>query len=114
MLSKVKCKFGRNSLCKGGCHAAENKLTVQALEEFVENELLNAKREENVSEVTISHKQGAFDAFQQEKDMMDVVRNLRRKVEFWNKAGKSASMSVSNGLRVVEITLRFAKNDVEA
>ena len=95
-------------------HAAENKLTVQALEEFVENELLNAKREENVPEVTISHKQGDFDAFQQEKDMMDVVRNLRRKVEFWNKAGKSASMSVSNGLRVVEITLRFAKNDVEA
>lgn len=93
-------------------HAAENKLTVQALEEYVENILSNGKQDAGSSDPTeIAQRQGDLDAFQEERDMMDVVRNLRKKVELWNKNGKSASMSVTNNLKTVEITLRFLKSE---
>jgi len=96
-------------------YAAENKLTVQALEEYIENALCSSKQANKPIEEPISqHKPTDLDAFQQERDMMDVVRNLRKKVELWNKTGKSASMSVANGLTTVEITLRFAKSEADA
>ena len=96
-------------------YAAENKLTVQALEEYIESALCSSKQANKPIEEPVSqHKSTDLDAFQQERDMMDVVRNLRKKVELWNKAGKSASMSVANGLTTVEITLRFAKSEADA
>ena len=96
-------------------YAAENKLTVQALEEYIESALCSSKQVNKPIEEPVSqHKPTDLDAFQQERDMMDVVRNLRKKVELWNKTGKSASMSVANGLTTVEITLRFAKSEADA
>ena len=95
-------------------YAAENKLTVQALEEYVEGAMLGSKQDEAEAEKIVEKPTyHDMDAFQQERDMMDVVKNLRKKVELWNRAGKSASMSVANGLKTVEITLRFAKNGGE-
>ena len=42
-------------------------------------------------------------------ELMGMVQALRQKVELWNKSGKSAAMTVANGLNTVEVTIRFEK-----
>lgn len=84
----------------------EQKLNVQETEHYIERFLEN-----EAAQRTQGREQSALqkDAFHDEREMMDMVQTLRRRVETWNKCGKNASMSVTNGLRTVEVTIRFNK-----
>lgn len=90
-------------------YVSEQKLNVQETERYIEA-LLEAeaaeKRAKTAKEAEAPTEQ---DAFRGEKDMMDMVQTLRRRVDTWNKSGKNAFMSVTNGLRTVEVTIRFNK-----
>ena len=91
-------------------HVAEQKLNVQETEAYIE-ELLEAdaaKRQKIAPEETENPEEP--DVFRGERDMMDMVQTLRRRVDHWNKSGKNAYMSVTNGLRTVEVTIRFNKS----
>ncbi len=92
-------------------HIADNRLNVQESERYIEDILVNEKKQASRSshETPKNHISADLEAFKNEKDMMDMVQFLRRKVEGWNKDGRGASMSVTNGLRTIEVTIRFNK-----
>ena len=81
------------------------KLNVQETEHYVECFLESEEKKTQNRERLTSQS----DVFHGEREMMDMVQTLRRRVETWNKSGKNASMSVTNGLRTVEVTIRFNK-----
>ena len=83
----------------------EQKLNVQETEHYIEQIL----ESEEVEQGRALKKSVQTDAFQEERAMMDMVQTLRRRVETWNKCGRNATMSVTNGLRTVEVTIRFNK-----
>lgn len=91
-------------------YAAEHKLTVQATEEYIEGSLLMEEPPANQPTAVTPVRE---DAFRREREMMDLVRRLRKKVDGWNRGGSPVSMSVINGLKGVEILLRFPKEDEE-
>ena len=87
-------------------YAAENKLNVQETERYIENLL----QEEEMAQRKKTRKRAqTVDVFQSEKEMMELVEGLRRRVEHWNRGGKEATMNVTNGLRTIEITIRLNK-----
>jgi len=87
-------------------YVAEQKLNVQETEAYLEELLASeaAQRREHREK-----NEGTEDIFVSERAMMDMVQGLRRRVETWNKSGKSAVMSVTNGIKTVEVTIRFDK-----
>lgn len=84
----------------------EQKLNVQETEHYIERFLENESLEIKTAPDQIT---GRADAFREEREMMDMVQTLRRRVDTWNKCGKNASMSVTNGLRTVEVIIRLNK-----
>ena len=84
----------------------DQKFNVQETEHYIEETLETEAAEKKM---TSKQPDSQPDAFQGERDMMDMVQTLRRRVETWNKCGRAASMSVTNGLRTVEVTIRFNK-----
>lgn len=87
-------------------YVAEQKLNVQETEAYLEEILASeaAQRREHREK-----NEEVEDIFVSERAMMDMVQGLRRRVETWNKSGKSAVMSVTNGIKTVEVTIRFDK-----
>ncbi len=89
-------------------YAAEEKLNVQATERYVEEIL--AREERKRKEARQKAKEPvSVDLFRGEKEIMDMVRSLQRRVDHWNKGGKNASINVVNGTRAVEICIRMNK-----
>ena len=88
-------------------YVAEQKLNVQATERYIE-ELL-AKEEKKQKGSAARSEDMAEDLFKNEKEMMDMVQSLRRRVEHWNQNGKNASINVVNGARTIEICIRMNK-----
>lgn len=86
---------------------AEEKMNVQATERYVEELLAREERQKKATAKTRSA--DADEIFKGEKEIMDMVRSLQRRVEYWNKGGKSASINVVNGSRTVEICIRMNK-----
>lgn len=84
----------------------EQKLNVQETEHYIESFL---EGEEMQKMQNREQSAAQSDVFHCEREMMDMVQTLRRRVETWNKCGRNASMSVTNGLRTVEVTIRFNK-----
>lgn len=91
-------------------YIGEQRLNVQESEHYVE-ELLQRGNEQKRSTLPCARSEEpvSADVFHDERDMMDMVQILRRRVEGWKKNGKNASISVTNGLRSVEVTIRLAK-----
>ena len=93
-------------------HMGEQRLNVQESERYIE-ELLEKEEEQKRSSLPcVTTKNGEMissDVFHEERDMMDMVQILRRRVDGWRKNGKNATISVTNGLRSVEVTIRLAK-----
>lgn len=87
-------------------YVADQKLNVQATEHYIE-ELL--AKEEKKQKASARSEDVAEDLFKNEKEMMDMVQSLRRRVEHWNQNGKNASINVVNGARTIEICIRMNK-----
>lgn len=85
---------------------AEQKMNVQATEHYVE-ELL-AKQTQKKKE-TFARPKEDDDVFKDEKEMMDMVQSLHRRVDHWNKNGKTASIDVTNGSKMLEICIKISK-----
>lgn len=90
-------------------YLAENKLTVQESEQYIEGILEQETLLRQASGRRSAETESEEDAFRTERDMMDMVQVLRRRVDHWNKNGKNASMSVANGVRSIEVTIRLNK-----
>ena len=87
-------------------YIAEKKLNVQAAEQYIEE--LVAKNE-HAKLRSAGTARPAEDVFKGEKELMDMVRSLRRRVEYWNQSGKKASISVKNGTETVEVHIKVGK-----
>lgn len=90
-------------------YISDNRLNVQTSERYVED-LLEAENAQRNARVR--NEQGSRqirDAFRGEKEMMEMVQSLRRRVENWNKSGKHAFMDVENGAKTIEVTIRLEK-----
>ncbi len=87
---------------------AEEKMNVQATERYVE-ELLAKEEQKKKESITKTKSRGSEEIFKGEKELMEMVRALQRRVEYWNKNGKTASINVVNGARAVEICIRLDK-----
>ncbi|MBQ8330964.1 MAG: ParB/RepB/Spo0J family partition protein [Clostridia bacterium] len=88
---------------------AENKWNVQAAEHYIEELVTTETSSGHGNAESSRRRERVADAFADEKELMDMVQALRHKVDAWNKGGKSAVMTVANGLRAVEVTIRFDK-----
>lgn len=90
-------------------HLAECKWTVQESEQYIESVIEKEAFAKQLPSRKSSLSEDAEDVFHSERDMMDMVQILRKRVECWNKNGKNATISVENGLRSVEVTIRLNK-----
>ena len=91
-------------------HIVDQKLNVQASEQYIEGLLEKEELRRRVLERQSTGRQACgAEVFRCEKEMMDMVQTLRRRVDSWNKNGRHVSMDVANGLKNVEITIRLAK-----
>ncbi len=88
-------------------YISEQKLNVQDSEAYVEG-LLKTAAAKAVS-VSSSLDTARSAVIWEEKEMMDLVQSLRRRVDRWSKDGKTASISVDNRKNGVEITIRLSK-----
>lgn len=87
----------------------ERKMTVQEAEEYIER--LIAEEETRVRQKNVQN--GLMNAtdelFREERDMMEMVRTLRRRVDDWSKSGKNVSMEIENGADTLNITIQLKK-----
>ena len=86
---------------------AEDKLNVQETEQYIEEILAKSERRKRAASKVTDSKEDQ--TFKNEKEMMDMVQSLRRRVEHWNQSGKNASIHVVNGANEVEINIRMIK-----
>lgn len=90
-------------------YISEHKLNVQATEHYIEDVLRQEKTEKEAKISTNDVAEDIQETFRAEKEMMGMVRALRRRVEEWNKSGKKASMNVNNHAQGVEISICLKK-----
>ena len=85
---------------------SENKMNVQSFEEYIERilneEEISARRSKEISKAV-------SDDFRSEKELMEMVRSLRKKVDLWNKEGKTVNIAVANEPSGIEIRIKIAK-----
>lgn len=91
-------------------HIAENKLNVQATERYIEDLLTerdsqNFKQKDLKEPVIITQPKPSYN----EREMLDMVETLRKRIDHWNKNGKTATMSVTNSPKSTEISIRIVK-----
>lgn len=87
--------------------AADEKMNVHETEQYIEK-LLNcpkdfAKFEEEPMKFS------GFEFTDPEDEAMEILRQLRKKVESWRKEGKDVSMNIANGSRLLEVVIRLNK-----
>ena len=88
-------------------HISEQRLNVQDSEVYVESLLkMHSAKQGAMSSASVTARSAVI---WEEKEMMDLVQSLRRRVDRWNKDGKSASISVDNGKNGIEIMIRLSK-----
>ena len=87
---------------------AEQRLNVQDTELYVEEMLENEATMRKKCVRSEGDEEG-FDVFRGEREMIDMVQTLRRRVDLWNKNGRNACIRVTNGAESVEVTIRFDK-----
>jgi len=91
-------------------HITDHKLNVQASEQYIEELLAEEElRRRAMERISSGSRTVRTDVFQGEKEMMEMVQVLRRRVDSWNKSGKHVSMDVTNGQKSVEILIRLEK-----
>lgn len=88
-------------------HISDQKMNVQESEVYIENLLKTPlTTQKSVPKPSVTTRSAVI---WEEKEMMDLVQSLRRRVDRWNKDGKMASISVDNRQNNVEIMIRLSK-----
>jgi len=87
-------------------YISDQKLNVQDSEAYVEGLLKVPAKTVSVSSSSDSTRSSVI---WEEKEMMDLVQSLRRRVDRWSKDGKTASINVDNRKNGVEITILLSK-----
>jgi len=88
-------------------HISDQKMNVQESEAYIENLLKTPLTTQKSASKPSATTRSAV--IWEEKEMMDLVQSLRRRVDRWNKDGKMASISVDNRQNNVEIMIRLSK-----
>lgn len=88
-------------------HISEQKLNVQDSETYVESLLKSPAAKQ--SPATARQESSRSAIVWEEKETMDLVQSLRRRIDRWNKNGKSASIRVDQSPNDVEIMIRISK-----
>lgn len=83
-----------------------NKLNVQSTEEYVE-ELLKEEKGIKVQDPDLDA--GLKKNSAREREILDTVRSIRHKVDFWIKRGGNAEINVANKENEVEIIIKLIK-----
>ena len=89
------------------CHVSEQKMNVLQTERYVE-ELLNVEKPSE-SEIPSEQKPSGFALTDTEDEAMEILRQLRRRMEAWRREGKDVSMNIINGAKSLEVVLRLNK-----
>ncbi len=88
-------------------HVSDHKMNVQETEKYIESLLGASGRSEKAEKAPLSVP--AFSFADAEAEAEEILRGLRRKVEGWQKEGKDISMNVANGLKAMEVVIRYNK-----
>lgn len=88
---------------------SERKLNVQDTEEYIESVL---EEKAVFSERSTSPREETkvlAEEFREEKEITEMVQLIRRRVDRWNKSGKTASVDVENRKKEIEIRIHLLK-----
>ena len=89
---------------------SDRKMNVQDAEEYIES-ILDGKNPP-VGERCAAPKNEAkvlVEEFREEKEILDLVQSLRRRVDRWNKNGKNAAVDVENDKQSIKICIRLSR-----
>ena len=89
---------------------SERKMNVQDAEDYIEG-LLEGKKAVTAETVVSSADETRvlMEEFREEKEITEMVQLIRRRVDRWNKNGKTASVEVENHKKDIEIRIRLSK-----
>ena len=88
-------------------HIVEKKLNVQETEQYIEEFAVQKEQGAPSDSTKVSVKENEL--FKSEKEMMEMVQSLRRRVDTWNKKGKKATIDIQNSARTIEICIHLNK-----
>ncbi|MBR2353151.1 MAG: ParB/RepB/Spo0J family partition protein [Clostridia bacterium] len=86
---------------------SEEKMNVQETEQYIEK-LLKTPNKASISEEEPAKLIG-FEFTDPEDEAMEILRQLRKRLELWRREGKDVSMNIANGSRLLEVVIRFNK-----
>ena len=89
---------------------SEKKMNVQDAEEYIEGVLSEKSTgSSKAPTASASVSRALCEEFREEKEILDMVQSIRRRVDRWNKNGKNASVDVENRKNDIEIRIRLLK-----
>ncbi len=86
-------------------YVADQKLNVQETEQYVESLLGSVGREQKRSEAYSD-----MEFTDPEKEVVEILRHLRKRTEAWRREGKDVSMNVANNTKALEVVIRLNKS----
>ncbi len=91
-------------------YIAENKLNVQATEQYIEDLLTErSSKEHKVKDPNAPIVIAESEPTVNEREMLEMVDTLRKRIDRWNKNGRCATMSVTSSPKSTEISIRIVK-----
>lgn len=88
---------------------AERKMTVQQSEEYIDGIVKAEETEKIKNRAHEAAELNVLDVFRRERDQMEMVRSLQKRVEDWARGGRDVSMDIENGTQTVDIIIRLKK-----
>ena len=88
-------------------YIVDRRLTVQDSESYIETILQQEQLKRR--DIATDRANGSDDVFGEEKDRMNMVQTLRRRVDDWVRGGRNVTMHVENRANSVEIVIQLNK-----
>lgn len=85
---------------------SDRKMNVQETEKYIEA-ILEGQKGGNKAQDAVN--EVGFEFVDPEAEAMDLIHQLKRRVDVWRKEGKDVTMNVSNGAKILEINIRMNK-----
>ena len=85
---------------------SERKMNVQETEKYIEAMLEGQKAGQKDQNTTT---EVGFEFVDPEAEAMDLIHQLKKRVDVWRKEGKDVTMNVSNGAKTLEVNIRLNK-----
>ena len=89
--------------------ASENHLTVQATEELIDKIIVAKEAAQSINEETEDQNDPIAKAFSSEREIADLLKGFKRKIDSICKSGKTASIEVKNQKDDVLVTICIKK-----